>query len=63
MPVMKHLLISIILLPMTLVAKKDFPAKNLKELIAYTKANRDKVSYANAGVGAAFHFAADSLGV
>ena len=41
--------------PMTLVAKKDFPAKNLKELIAYTKANRDKVSYANAGVGAASH--------
>ena len=41
--------------PMTLVAKKDFPAKDLKELIAYTKANRDKVSYANAGIGAASH--------
>lgn len=41
--------------PMTLVAKKDFPAKNLKELIAYVKANKDKVTYANAGLGAASH--------
>jgi len=41
--------------PMTLVAKKDFPAKNLKELIAYVKANKDKVTYANAGIGAASH--------
>ena len=30
--------------PMTLVAKKDFPAKDLKELIAYVKANKDKVT-------------------
>jgi len=41
--------------PMTLVAKKDFPAKDLKELIAYLKANKDKVNYANAGLGAASH--------
>ena len=41
--------------PMTLVAKKDFPARDLKELIGYVKANRDKVSYANAGIGAASH--------
>ena len=41
--------------PMTLVAKKDFPAKNLKELVAYVQANKDKVTYANAGVGAASH--------
>ena len=41
--------------PMTLVAKKDFPAKDLKELIAYVKANKEKVNYANAGVGAASH--------
>jgi len=40
---------------MTLVAKKDFPAKDLKELIAYVKANKDKVNYANAGLGAASH--------
>ena len=41
--------------PMTLVAKKDFPAKDLKELITYVKANKDKVNYANAGLGAASH--------
>jgi tripartite-type tricarboxylate transporter receptor subunit TctC len=41
--------------PMTLVAKKDFPPKNLKELIVYLKANKDKVTYANAGLGAASH--------
>jgi tripartite-type tricarboxylate transporter receptor subunit TctC len=41
--------------PMTLVAKKDFPAKNLKEAIAYTKANKTKVTLGNAGLGAASH--------
>jgi putative tricarboxylic transport membrane protein len=41
--------------PMTLVAKKDFPAKDLKELIAYVKANKEKINLANAGVGAASH--------
>ena len=41
--------------PMTLVARKDFPPKDMKELIAYVKANKDKVTYANAGVGAASH--------
>jgi putative tricarboxylic transport membrane protein len=41
--------------PMTLVAKKDFPPKDLKELIAYLKANKEKVNLANAGLGAASH--------
>ena len=41
--------------PMTLVAKKDFPAKDLKELISYVKVNKDKVNLANAGLGAASH--------
>ncbi len=41
--------------PMTIVARKDFPAKDLKELIAYVKKNQDKVTYANAGVGSASH--------
>ena len=39
--------------PMTVVARKDFPPKDLKELITYLKANKDKVTYANAGIGAA----------
>lgn len=41
--------------PMTFVARKDFPAKNVKEMIDYVKANKDKVTYANAGVGSASH--------
>lgn len=43
--------------PMTLVARQDFPPNNLKELITYVKANKDKVTYANAGLGAASHLA------
>jgi len=41
--------------PMTMVAKKDLPPKDFKELIAYVQQNKDKVSYGNAGVGAASH--------
>jgi tripartite-type tricarboxylate transporter receptor subunit TctC len=41
--------------PMTLVARPNFPPKNLKELISYVKANKDRVTYANAGLGAASH--------
>jgi tripartite-type tricarboxylate transporter receptor subunit TctC len=41
--------------PMTIIGKKDLPPKDMKELIAYVKANKDKVTYANAGVGAASH--------
>jgi tripartite-type tricarboxylate transporter receptor subunit TctC len=41
--------------PMTIIARQNFPAKDFKEFLAYIKANKDKVSYANAGVGAASH--------
>ena len=41
--------------PMTLLARKDFPASNLQELLTYVKANKDKVSLANAGLGAVSH--------
>lgn len=41
--------------PMTLVARKDFPAKDMKEFLAYVKANKGKVTYANAGLGSASH--------
>ena len=41
--------------PMTLLGRKDFPANNLTELQAYLKANKDKVSLANAGLGAVSH--------
>jgi len=41
--------------PMTIVARADFPAKDLKEAVDYIKKNKDKVTYANAGLGAASH--------
>ena len=42
--------------PMTLIAQAgNFPAKDFKEFLAYIKANKDKVTYANAGIGAASH--------
>ncbi len=41
--------------PMTLVARKDLEPQDLAGLISYVKANKDTVTYANAGVGAASH--------
>jgi tripartite-type tricarboxylate transporter receptor subunit TctC len=41
--------------PMVLVAKPNFEPTDLKGLIEYVKANKDKVNYANAGIGAASH--------
>jgi len=39
--------------PMMLIAKKATPASSFAEFLAYAKANKDKVTYANAGVGSA----------
>ena len=41
--------------PMTMLVKNGFPAKNMKEMVAYVKQNADKVTLANAGVGSASH--------
>jgi len=41
--------------PRILVARKDLPVKNLKEFIAYAKANQAKMQYASAGVGSGTH--------
>ena len=41
--------------PMTLLGRKDLPANNFKELQAYVKANGNKVTLANAGLGAVSH--------
>lgn len=38
--------------PMTLLSRKDFPANNFQELQDYVKKNQEKVSLANAGIGA-----------
>ena len=37
---------------MTMLARKDFPANNLTEMVAYIKANQNKINLANAGLGA-----------
>ncbi len=41
--------------PMTIVAKKDFPPKDLKDMITYVKANKDKVTFGSSGPGAVSH--------
>lgn len=41
--------------PMVILARNDFPAKDLNEFVSYLKANPSKVSLAHAGVGSASH--------
>src|SRR3954471_67676 len=41
--------------PMILVARANFPARDLKELVAYVRAQGDKVTYGNVGLGSASH--------
>jgi tripartite-type tricarboxylate transporter receptor subunit TctC len=41
--------------PLVLVARKDMPVKDMKEFVAYAKANKDKMQYASAGTGSAIH--------
>jgi tripartite-type tricarboxylate transporter receptor subunit TctC len=41
--------------PLMIVARNSFPAANLKELIAWLKANPDKASVGTAGVGSGSH--------
>ncbi len=40
---------------MALVARPDFPPKDLREAIAYIRENGDKVTFAHSGVGSAAH--------
>jgi tripartite-type tricarboxylate transporter receptor subunit TctC len=39
--------------PMMLIAKKSTPATGFREFLSYIKQNREKVTYANAGIGSA----------
>ncbi|SDQ55676.1 tripartite tricarboxylate transporter substrate-binding protein [Thermostaphylospora chromogena] len=41
--------------PMTVLARKDFEPATLQDLVTYVKANADKITLANAGIGAASH--------
>jgi tripartite-type tricarboxylate transporter receptor subunit TctC len=43
--------------PAVIAARKDFPAKDLRDFIAYLKANGDTVKQAHGGVGASSHMA------
>jgi tripartite-type tricarboxylate transporter receptor subunit TctC len=38
--------------PLVLIARDNFPANNFQEFLTYAKANKDKLSFANAGTGA-----------
>lgn len=44
-----------------IAVRKDFPANTLQELIAYAKANPDKVTYASSGQGSIQHIAGAQL--
>ena len=41
--------------PIVIIAKKAFPANNLREFVEYVKRNQDKVVEAHAGVGSVSH--------
>src|SRR5919112_391829 len=41
--------------PILIVARKDFPASDLKSFVEYMKTNGDKVNMAHAGVGSVSH--------
>ncbi len=47
--------------PLILTVNNDFPAKDVKELVAYAKANPDKISFGSSGVGAAAHLTTELL--
>ena len=47
--------------PLILTVSKDFPAKNVGELLAYAKANPGKVSFGSSGVGSAAHLTSELL--
>jgi len=41
--------------PIVLIARKDLPANNLKDFVAYAKANEDTMKFGSAGAGSATH--------
>jgi tripartite-type tricarboxylate transporter receptor subunit TctC len=47
--------------PILILARKDFPANDLKEFIAYVKANTDKMNMAHAGVGSVSYSSCELL--
>jgi tripartite-type tricarboxylate transporter receptor subunit TctC len=47
--------------PILILARKDFPPKDLKEFITYVKANESKVNAAHAGIGSVSHVSCQLL--
>ncbi len=47
--------------PLILTANNNFPAKDVKELIAHAKANPGKVNFGSSGIGAAAHLTTELL--
>jgi tripartite-type tricarboxylate transporter receptor subunit TctC len=41
--------------PMTVIGRRNLPANNLQELVALVRREKEKLNYANAGIGAASH--------
>ena len=47
--------------PLILTTNNNFPAKDVRELIAYAKANPGKVNFGSSGIGAAAHLTTELL--
>jgi tripartite-type tricarboxylate transporter receptor subunit TctC len=47
--------------PLIMTANNNFPAKDVKELIAYAKANPGKINFGSSGIGAAAHLTTELL--
>ena len=47
--------------PLILTVNNDFPAKDMKDLVAYARANPGKISFGSSGVGSATHLTFELL--